>query len=77
MVNRPNWQLQQLGSSNQSLGSIWGRLDHERSIVIELAGWDWCDDDHVFGKRIFWCFGVKLLIFLRFCGMSFMLRDMY
>lgn len=30
-----------------------------------------------FGKSIFMVFGVKLLIFLRFCGMSFMLIEMY
>ena len=45
--------------------------------MIELDGWAWCDDDHVFGKSIFVGFSVKLLIFLRFCGMSFMLRVMY
>ena len=40
-----------------------GRLDHEWWIVIELDGSVWCDDDHVFGKSIFWGFWVKLLIF--------------
>ena len=45
--------------------------------MIELDRWVWCDDDHVFGKSIFGGFGVKLLIFLGFCGMSFMLIDLY
>ena len=45
--------------------------------MIELDGRVWCDDDHVFGKSIFVGFSVKLLIFLRFCGMSFMMIDMY
>ena len=69
MVNGLNWQLQLLSSCNQNLAAATGRLDHEVRIVIELDGWVWCDDDHVFGKSIFWRFWVKLLIFLRFYGM--------
>ena len=62
---------------NQNWGDVLYGLDHDWRIVIELDGWVWCDDDHVFGKSIFVGFSVKLLIFLRFCGMSFMMRDMY
>lgn len=39
--------------SNQNLAADLGRIDHEWWIVIELDGWVWCDDDHVFGKSIF------------------------
>ena len=70
-------ELQLQCCCNQNLAAATGRLDHEVRIVIELDGWVWCDDDHVFGKSIFVGFSVKLLIFLRFCGMSFMMRDMY
>ena len=45
--------------------------------MIELDGWAWCDDDHVFGKSIFVGFSVKLLIFLRFCGMEVLFVVMY
>ena len=45
--------------------------------MIELGGKVWCDDDHVFGKRIFCGFWVKLLIFLRFCGMEVLFVVMY
>ena len=45
--------------------------------MIELDGSVWCDDDHVFGKSIFWGFWVKLLIFLRFCGMEVLFVVMY
>ena len=44
--------------------------------MIELAGSVWCDDDHVFGKSIFCGFGVRLLIFLGFCGMSLVLIEL-
>ena len=42
--------------SNQNLAAPTDRLDHEWWIVIELDGSIWCDDDHVFGKSIFWGF---------------------
>ena len=77
VVNGPNWQLQLLGCCNQNLAAPTGRLDHEWWIVIELAGWVWCDDDHVFGKSIFCGFGGKLLIFLRFCGMEVLFVELY
>ncbi|MDY2798813.1 MAG: hypothetical protein SOV16_06550 [Anaerobiospirillum succiniciproducens] len=57
------------GHCSQILVAALGRLDHIQWNVIELASWVWCDDDHVFGKSIFCGFWVKLLIFLRFCGM--------
>ena len=69
MVKGRNWQLLLMGSCDQNLGGALGGLDHEWWIVIELDGWVWCDNDHVFGKSIFCGFWVKLLIFLRFCGM--------
>ncbi|MGN8892855.1 hypothetical protein [Anaerobiospirillum succiniciproducens] len=72
-----NWAAAGAGLQQPNLGAARVGLDHQGRIVIELAGSGWCDDDHAFGKSIFCDFGVKSLIFLRFCGMSFMLRDMY